>query len=393
MNHDNSIVIQAQSIKDEIIKNRRWFHSHPELGYEEVETSTFIKNYLTDLGLEVKTGIAETGVIAVLKGDLPGNTILLRADIDALPIMEGYESDYKSKKDGRMHACGHDTHMAILLGSAKLLVNNRSKLKGTVKFIFQPAEELSTGAQGMIDEGVMKNPDVDIAAALHIFTDIESGTIELKEGVMMASMDEFEIKILGKGGHGSYPQNTIDPIITGAQLVTALQTIVSRRISPLAGAVVSVCQFIAGTKSNIIPQSSFLNGTIRCFDALVRATIIKQLEVITQGICSSAGADYELKIKPFVPVVVNHKEILMDFVRCTSDILDKDKIMIMDKPKTYSEDFSYFANEVPSVFFILGTKNLEKDCIHPVHSPDFKVDEDVLPLGAAIFTNFCLNRC
>ncbi len=392
MNQNNNIAVQAENIKDEIIKNRRWFHAHPELGFEEIETSLFIKNYLTALGLDVKTGIAATGITAVLEGDLPGNTLLLRADIDALPVKEGYESDFKSKYDGRMHACGHDTHMAILLGAARLLVNNKSRLKGKVKLIFQPAEELSAGAQKMIEEEVMKNPEVDIAAALHIIADIESGTIELKEGVMMASTDEFEIKIVGKGGHGSNPQDTIDPIMTGAQLVTALQTIVSRKISPIDGAAVSVCQFIAGTKSNIIPQSAFLSGTIRAFNDSVRATILEEIERITHGICSSAGAEYELKINPLVPPVSNDKDIYRDFVRCASEILDKNEIIIMDRPKTYSEDFSYFGKEVPSVFFFLGTKNIKKDCIHPVHSPDFKVDEDVLPLGTALLANYCLNR-
>ncbi len=392
MNQSNDIIIQAQGIREEIIRNRRWFHSHPELGYEEVETSTFLKNYLTDLGLEVKTGIAKTGIIALLKGDLPGNTILLRADIDALPIMENAESDFKSTYDGRMHACGHDTHMAILLGAVRLLVNNKSKLKGTVKFVFQPAEEPATGALAMLAEGVMKNPDVDIAAALHIISDIRSGTIELKEGVMMASTDMFEISILGKGGHGSNPQDTIDPIITGAQLVTAIQTIVSRRISPIEGAVVSIGQFIAGSASNIIPQSAYLSGTIRGFDESVRTMILEQLEIITKGICSSAGADYRLKINPLVPVVRNDREAFEDFARCTSDILNKNEMRFMEKPKTYSEDFSYFGKAVPSVFFLLGTKNEEKGCIYPVHSPDFKVDEEVLPLGSAIFANFCLNR-
>lgn len=393
MKNDDPILAQAQSIRDEIIQNRRWFHAHPELSFEEYNTADFIKHYLADLGLsEVRTGIAKTGITALLHGDLPGNTILLRADIDALPVKESVESDFKSTVDGRMHACGHDNHMAILLGAARLLVNNKSKLKGTVKFLFQPAEETSKGAKAMLDEGVLQNPQVDLAAALHVISDYDTGTIALKEGVLTASTDMFEIRILGKGGHGSNPQDTIDPLVTGAQLVTALQTIVSRKISPIAGAAFSVCQFLAGTADNIIPETAYLSGTIRCFSKAVRDTILEQVEIITKGICASAGADYEVKITPKVPAVVNDKAVTADFIRCASDILKTEEITLMETAKTYGEDFSLFGNEVPSVFFFLGTKNPAKDCIHPVHSADFTIDEDILPLGAALFTAFCLNR-
>jgi len=392
MNQENSIFMQAQAIKEEIIRNRRWFHANPELGFAEVGTAAFLKDYLTDLGLEVRTGIAKTGIAAVLKGDLPGNTIALRADIDALPVMETVESDFKSNIDGRMHACGHDTHMAMLLGAARLLLANRSKLRGTVKFIFQPAEEYFNGAKMMIDEGVLKNPDVDVALALHIVPYIDSGRIEVKEGVITASMDEFEITILGKGGHGSNPHNTIDPIVTGAQLVTALQTIVSRKIDPVQPAVVSVGQFVAGTKSNIIPQAAFLSGTIRCFDPAVRKKIQQQMRRITKGICSAAGAGFELKINTQVPVAVNNGKLYRDFLRCSSEILDKNEIIIMEKPETFSEDFALFGNIVPSMLFFLGTGNEQKDCIYPLHSANFKVDEDILSLGASLFVNYCLNR-
>ncbi len=392
MKQNNDILFQAQNMKEELIRIRRHLHSRPELGFEEIETAAFIANYLTELGLEVKTGIATTGVTAVLKGNLPGNTIALRADMDALPVMEAYESEYKSKTDGKMHACGHDTHMTMLLGAAKLLVQNKDKVKGMVKFIFQPAEEGVRGARRMIAEGVLHHPEVDAALALHILPDIESGSIEVKDGIFMSSVDEFEINILGKGGHGSNPQITIDPIVTGAQLVNALQTIVSRKISPVQPSVVSVCQFIAGTKSNTIPQTAYLSGTIRCQDLSVRQTIFEQIDRICRGICSAAGADYTLKINEQVPVTVNDTKLFHDFVRCSSDILEKDKLKIADQARTYSEDFSLFGEKVPAMFFFLGTRNEQKDCIHSLHSPDFKIDEEVLPLGTALFTNYCLNR-
>ena len=392
MNHEHPILVQAQVIKEEIVKFRRWFHRHPELGFEEFETSKFIENYLRGLGLDVRTGYAKTGISAVLEGALPGNTVLLRADIDGLPVKEAVESDFKSETEGRMHACGHDTHMAMLLGAARLLVDNREKLKGKVKFIFQPAEEYVSGARAIIDEGILQNPAVDVALALHIIPDIESGSIEIKEGIITASMDEFEITILGKGGHGSNPQSTIDPIMTGALLVTAIQTIVSRKISPTQGAAVSICQFIAGSKSNIIPQSAYLSGTIRCFDPAVRKLIFEELERITKGICDTAGAGYNLKINDQVPAVVNDGVLYADFIACTSEILGKDEIRIMSAPRTYSEDFSLFGEKIPSLLFFLGTKNPEKNCIYPLHSQDFRIDEDVLPLGSALFAQYCLNR-
>lgn len=392
MKKDNPILIQSQNIKAELIKHRRWLHSHPELGFEEIETSRYISNYLIDLGIEIKTGITKTGVVGVLRGDLPGNTIGLRADIDALPIEEGYDSEYKSKNSGKMHACGHDTHTAMLLAVAKLLNNNRKKLKGLVKFIFQPAEEYVSGAQAILEKGVLKDPNVDIALALHIDPDIGSGKIGIKEGVIMSSMDEFEIEILGKGGHGSNPQNTIDPIVTGAQIVMAVQTIISRKVSPLEPAVVSICQFIAGTKSNIIPASAFLSGTIRSQDKTVRKIIFEELNRIIGGICSTSGAKCKVKINEQVPVTINDKVLYDDFMKCASDILEKNEIIVLDKPKTYSEDFSLFGNIVPSLYFFLGTGNERKDCEYPLHSPEFRIDEDVLPIGTALFANYCLNR-
>lgn len=392
MNNYKSILEQADGIKDEIISIRRRLHSNPELGFEEIETTRYIADYLRGFGLEVSTGVGRTGIVAVLKGGVPGNVVALRADIDALPIQEENESEYTSKTEGKMHACGHDGHTAILLGAVRLLSENRRILKGTVKFIFQPAEEYSSGARAMLAEGVLDDPRVDLALALHILPDVKSGYIEVKSGAIMSSMDDFEINITGKGGHGSNPQNTIDPVITGAQLVTSLQTIVSRKISPIQPAVVSVCQFISGTKSNIIPSAAYLSGTIRCQDESVRRFIHEQMDIITKGICSAAGAEYQLKINELVPVTMNDTNVYHDFVNCTSEILGSDKIILMDKTRTYSEDFSLFGEMVPSIMFFLGTYNEQKDCVYPPHNPKFKIDEDILPLGSAIFANYCLKR-
>jgi amidohydrolase len=387
-----NILSQAGNIKDELIQLRRRFHAEPELAFEEHKTSAFIADYLKKLGLKVQTGIAKTGVAAVLEGALPGNVTALRADIDALPVTEENKSEYKSKADGKMHACGHDAHTAMLLGAAKILSANREHLSGTIKFIFQPAEECVAGAREMISGGVLRNPDVDVILGLHIIPDIDIGHVEVKSGAIMSSTDEFEITVIGKGGHGSNPQNTVDPITTGAQLVTAIQTIVSRKISPLQAAVVSVCRFHSGEKTNIIPPAAYLGGTIRCQDESVRRMIFKQLDIVAKGICESAGAAYQLKINEQVPAVVNDQKLFDEFVSYSSDILDSAALEIPGHARTYSEDFSLFGEHTPSLYFFLGTRNEKKDCIHPLHSPLFKIDEDVLPLGTALFVNYCLRR-
>jgi amidohydrolase len=244
----------------------------------------------------------------------------------------------------------------------------------------------------MIGEGVLHDPEVDVALALHIVPDLDAGAIAVKAGAVTACADEFQLKIIGKGGHSSSPQTTVDPIVIGAQLVMAYQTIVSRKISPLDSAVVSVCQFLAGTTSNVIPATARMTGKTRCYSTSVQNTIIEQIEQITKGICSAAGAEYELDIERQVPVTMNDKEVYDDFIRCASDILSDGEIQIMTSPQTFSEDFSLIAQKVPSVLFFLGTKNEKKDCVYPLHNPKFRIDEDVLPLGTALFASYCLNR-
>jgi len=376
-----------------LIQLRRRFHSEPELGLEEYKTAEFIADYLKKLGMEVRTGVAKTGVVATLKGELPGNVVGLRADIDALPITEEGEFEYKSKVDGKMHACAHDGHTAILLGAAKILAENKDRLPGAVKFVFQPNEENVAGAKVMIDEGALRDPDVDVMLGLHILPDIDSGYIEVKSGTIMASRDGFEITIIGKGGHGASPHLTVDPVMIGAQIVTAIQTIVSRKISPIQAAVVSVCIFQAGgERANIIPPTAYLAGTIRSMDESVRQMIFNQLSTIANGICESAGATCEVKIKEEIPAVNNDPKLFEEFVRYSYDVLDREALKIPGQGRMYSEDFSLFGECVPAVYFFLGTRNEAKGCVHPVHSPIFKLDEDVLPLGTALLVNYCLSR-
>ena len=388
----NTVMSLANDIKDELVQLWKRLHMQPELGYEEYKTSELIAEYLTELGLSVRRCVGKTGVVGVLEGTKPGNVVGLRADIDGLPVQEENEFEHKSVIDGRMHACGHDSHTAMLLGTAKLLSENRENLAGTVKFVFQPAEEYVTGAQAMIDDNVMHDPDIDLMLALHVIPDIPSGHIEIKSGAITSSTDEFVIRIIGKGGHGSNPQLAIDPIMTGAQLVTAIQTIVSRKISPVMPAAVSFGSFHGGNKSNTIPAAVDMNGTIRCQDEGVRRLIAEQLHQITKGICEASGTEYQLKINDLVPCTFNDDKLCREFIQLSLNLLDKDAIEIPSYSRTYGEDFSLFAQRVPSVLFYLGTRNEEKGCVNPLHSPVFKLDEDVLVLGVALFANFCFNR-
>ena len=388
----NNISDQADDISNELISIYRELHSNPELSFKEYKTSEYIKNYLEGLGLTVKDGIAGTGITAILEGALPGRTIALRADIDALPIQENTTLSYKSKNEGIMHACAHDSHTTILLGVAKLLCKNINKLKGTIKFIFQPAEEISLGAKAMIREGVLKDPKVDIVLALHTMSHIKSGNVQVKAGLFLSAQDEFEIDIIGKGGHGANPQSTIDPIIIGAHLTTALQAIVSRKIDPTSPAVVSICQFISGTKNNIIPEKVYIGGTIRSQDKKIRKIILDQIKTITRGICLSFSADYKIKINPQLSFTINNKEIVNDFIDKSLDIVEMSDLEILEKAYMYGEDFSYFGQAVPSMMFFLGTYNEEKGCIYPMHSSKFMLDENILPIGTALITNYCLKK-
>lgn len=393
MSSQNEILSKAIDIKDELITIYRQLHMNPELSFEEYRTSEFIAGYLEKLGLEVRTGIGKTGVVATLKGMKPGNTIALRADIDALPIQEENSSEYKSKAEGKMHACGHDAHMAILLGAAKLLTENRDKLKGIVKFIFQPAEEIVSGAELMIKEGVLENPRVDEALALHVFPDTRSGHVKIKSGPAMASVDDFEITITGCGGHGSNPQGAVDPIMIGAQIINTLYTVLGRKTRFQDPAVVSVCKFHAGTKSNIIPDKAYMEGTIRCFSEEAKAFVCGQIESVVGGICGINGANFDIKLIKGVPVLINNHELVNKFIKVSEDILQEDQLEVINKPYMVSEDFSLFAQKIPSVMFFLGIRNDEKECIYPLHNPKFTMDEDALCTGTALFVNYCLNNC
>jgi len=374
----------ARKIEPEIIETRREIHQNPELAYKEKATSKLVADRLKTLGLGVKTGIGGTGVMAVLQGPRSGRVVALRADMDALPIEELADIDFKSQVKGVMHACGHDTHVAMLLGAAGLLVNRKDELAGTVKFLFQPAEENGGrgGAKPMIQAGVMDNPKVDYVFGLHIDNDLNSGTLGFRGGPIMASPDTFEIKVIGRGGHGAYPHETVDPVYVAAQVIIALQGVSGRMIDPIQPFVITIGSIHSGTKENIIPDQAILQGTLRTLDEKTRKLAKAKIAEVARGVSKAFGAKAEVDFeKDAYPVTVNDVHVTEQAMKIIKKI-PRTKVRVRE-PIMGGEDFSRFLLEAPGTFYFLGTHNLAKGCVHPNHSPRFKVDEDVLKLGTA----------
>jgi amidohydrolase len=363
-------------------KKRRDFHENPELGFEEFRTSEIISNELNDFGYEVHKNIGKTGVMGILRGENPGKNLLLRFDMDALPIQEENTIEYKSKNAGIMHACGHDGHMSIGLTLAKIICEYRDQLNGTIKFIFQPAEEGLGGALAVIDDGVLRDPRPDYCLGLHIWNEKPYGWIGVNSGPMMAGADTFEIKVFGKGGHGGLPNKTIDPIVTAANIISSMQTIVSRNISPLDKAVVSFGSIKGGSTFNVIPDVVLLTGTIRTFDPTIREIIIKRMEQICFSMGEGMGSKVEFLINEVTPAVVNNPQI----VSYLSDVIHE-YYPRFDFDSNYqsmvSEDFSLFLNQVPGCFFFVGSANTEKNLVYGHHHPKFDFDEKVMRVGVS----------
>ena len=369
--------------EQDIIALRRDFHAHPELGFEEVRTSSIVAERLRALGLEVRTGVAKTGVIGILRGGKPGPIVLVRADMDALPIVEANNWEWKSSAAGRMHACGHDCHTATGLTVARLLAQEKDELAGTVKFMFQPAEEGLGGAGHMIAEGVLEDPTPDYALGLHVWSDIEVGKIGLKAGPAMASVDSFTARITGKGGHGAIPQQTIDPIAVAAHVVLALQTIVSRNVNPLQPAVVTVGKLWAGSASNIIPNEALLEGTLRSFDNEVRKQLERRCREIIEELPKSFGASGEFYINPVnpgFPATVNDPQVT-EWVRSAVETTVGVENVVEFEPTMGAEDFSLVLEKVPGCYFFVGGRNPLIDAVYPHHHPKFNVDERALEVG------------
>ena len=378
------ILTEAKRAEPEIIKTRRALHQHPELAYHEENTSKLIAERLESLGIQTKKGVGGTGVLGTLKGAKKGRVVALRADMDGLPVQEMSDVEFRSEAAGVMHACGHDTHMAMLLGAARILAENRRELSGTVKFLFQPAEEHGGrgGALPMIEEGVMKDPKVDYVFGLHISNNQKSGEVGVREGSFMAAPDTFKVKITGRGGHGSAPHETVDPVYVAAHVILALQGVSARMINPIRPFVITVGSIHSGTKENIIPDEAFLEGTIRTLDEETRKLAKKKVDAVAKGVSRSFGASAEVEFEQDAyPVTVNDPKTTREAMRVLRKISGL-KVKEVD-PVLGGEDFSRFLQKAPGTFYFLGTNNPAKGCVYPNHSSKFKVDEDVLKVGAA----------
>jgi amidohydrolase len=389
--NSSQIRLEIRSLQTRLVEWRRRFHQRPELGFQEQLTSEFIAQKLTEMGVEHQTGIAKTGIVAIIKGDRPGPVLAIRADMDALPIQEQNEVPYRSQHDGIMHACGHDGHTAIALGTAYYLSQHQKDLAGTVKIIFQPAEEGPGGAKPMIEEGVLKNPDVDAIIGLHLWNNLPLGTIGVRSGAMMAAVECFDCIIKGKGGHGAMPHQTVDSIVVGTQVVNALQTIVARNINPLDAAVVTVGKFQAGKARNVIADSAQMSGTVRYFNPTLEGAIAKRIEEIIAGICQSHGATYELDYWQLYPPVINDVKIA-ELVRSVATEVVETPIGVVPECQTMGgEDMSFFLQQVPGCYFFLGSANSDKGLAYPHHHPRFDFDETALAMGVEIFVR-CVEK-
>lgn len=383
--------------QQDIVALRRDFHTHPELAYEEVRTSGIVARRLQALGLEVFTGIGKTGVIGLLRGGQPGPCVLVRADMDALPVLEENDWEWKSGTPGKMHACGHDCHVATALTVARLLVAEKENLRGTVKFMFQPAEEGYAGAQKMIDDGLLEDGKFgskpDIALALHVWSDLEVGKVSIKSGPVMASADEFEATIYGKGGHGAMPHQTIDPVMVAAQVVLAMQTTISRNLDPLQPGVVTVGKVLAGSAHNIIPGRADLAGTIRSFDPVVRATLERRCRELVEELPKAFGARGEWHYKPGYPPTINNAQITETVTQALTEALGAENVAPFT-PVMGAEDFSLVLEKIPGCYFFVGGRNEVIDAVYPHHHPKFNIDERALEIGARAMvaaTKQCLN--
>jgi amidohydrolase len=363
--------------KDLIIKMRRDLHRIPETAYTEKKTSAYVADYLNSLGLEVQTEIAQYGVVGLLKTDRPGPTLMIRADMDALPLEEDTGLDFASQHEGVMHACGHDAHMTMVLGAATVFSRIKNELIGNIKFLFQPAEEGPGGAKPMIEAGVMENPKVDYSIGCHVWPDIPEGTIGVRSGPFLAAMDRFDLKIKGRGGHGAMPHLCKDALEVGTQVVNALQRIASRHMDPLEPTVVTVGTFHAGTAFNIIPGEAELSGTTRTFNPETWNTWEARIEKVIRGVCESMGVDFELKYSPGYPVTINDESAAEVVRRCAAKVVGEDRVV--EPPKTMGgEDFAFYAQKSKGCFFALG---VGRESAAPVHNPKFDFNEDVLLLG------------
>lgn len=382
----------SKKIFNEVVANRRYLHSHPELSFHEVETSAYVAKKLEELGLEYHK-MADTGLVALIKGDKPSDKVVaLRADMDALPITEANEVTYKSQNIGVMHACGHDAHTSSLLGTAKILTELKSQFAGTIKLIFQPAEEkLPGGASIMIKEGVLENPKPQAVFGQHVMPFIDAGKVGFRAGKYMASTDEIYVTVKGKGGHGAQPQQNIDPVIITAHILTALQTIISRFNDPKSPSVLSFGKVIANGATNVIPNEVYLEGTFRTMDEAWRNDAHKKMKKMAEGIAESMGGSCDFNIMRGYPFLINEEKLTASTRAHAEDYLGKENVLDLDIWMA-AEDFAYYSQVADSCFYRLGTRNESRGIISSVHTPTFDVDEDAFKVSTGLMAYLALKQ-
>ncbi len=389
-----SVVDRLKNDIDELVPDlvatRRDLHEHPELAFEEVRTSGIVAARLQKLGLEVQTGIAKTGVTALLRGKGAGKTLAIRADMDALPIHEQNQVEYRSQTDGKMHACGHDGHTSILLAVAEILTRRRDELNGNVKFVFQPAEERIGGAAPMVQEGAMNG--VDTIIGLHLISDFQMGRVGVRSGPVFASADSLTMTITGKGGHAASPHEAIDPIVIAAQIIMGLQTLISRETSPFQPSVITFGQINAGTAFNIIPQTAVMNGTMRAFDKKHRDFLIQRIHEVSKGIATAMRGSCEIEFLEGCPPCVNDPAMSELVYQSAVETVGPENVFNDETVlATGSDDMACFLDAVPGCYFVVGSGNREKETDFAHHHPRFNLDEDALPIAVEVMVRSALN--
>lgn len=376
-----------------VIEYRRHFHQFPELSFEEFETSDFIAEQLKKLGYSVRTNIGGTGVLAVLETGVPGPVIAFRADMDALPVLEESGLDFDSKRVGVMHACGHDGHMAVLLGTAMVLMELREHLTGTIKLIFQPGEEANGGAKCIINDGALKNPDVQEIYALHMMPDVPTGSIAVKSGYMSATDDEFYIKVKGMGAHSSEPQEGINAITIASQIVMSLNSIQGSSMSPFEVGTFSICKINGGDAINVIPEYVEMSGMIRCIEKSSKMMIRERMAAIVENTAKGFGGSAEVDFIQGFPAVNNDPMLTVNIINAAERVLkSRDDIIMIERPHMGSEDFAYYQEEIPGAIFMLGCRQ-ENAETGALHSAGLNINEDSLQYGIGIFSEIALEVC
>ena len=384
------MALALDGLHDEMVATRRDLHRHPELGFQEVRTAGIVVDRLTRSGLRVRSGVAETGVLALVQGGLPGPAVLVRADFDALPVQERNDLPFRSQVDGRMHACGHDGHTAIGLAVAQVLHQHRATLPGAVQFAFQPAEEMISGAKPMIEQGALDDPPIDATLSFHLTTELPVGQVAVRSGPLMASADRFELLVRGSGGHGAYPHRSVDAITIACEIVAALQTLVAREVAAVDAAVISFGTFQAGTAFNILPPEARLSGTLRALEPALRSRLTARIGEVSRGIATAMRAEAEVTFHAGCPPVVNDPGIT-ELVRGASRNVVGAEATVEGVQHMGADDASYFLEARPGCYFFVGAADPARGFGGPHHSPEFRIDEASLPIAAQVLLRSIVN--